>query len=243
MGGLVSKLQTVSSGERYWDAVATTPFRLVKAENDVRESLRTTFFFNANPSVRRLITIATPHRGSRFANSATQWLGRKLITLPELLVRRREQLFVDNPGLFRDDTFREAGTSFDSLSPESLLLPVLVNTQLPPWVKQHNILGVLEHDGEPVPLLESGDGIVSYASAHVENVASELLVNSTHSTVHQHPRAILQVRRILLEHLRSLDGREPRNPWRFAEQDPPATTASRSLIVHPTTGAALQHTH
>jgi len=231
MGGLVAKLQTVASGERYWDTVATKPFQLVKADRDVRESLQATFFFNANPSVRQLITIATPHRGSRFSNSATQWLGRKLITLPELLVRGREELLVDNPGLFRDDYFQNAKTSFDSLSPESPLLSVLLNTPLPPWVKTHNIVGVLEYDGEPVPLMESGDGIVSYASAHLDNVESELIVNSTHSTIHQNPRTILEVRRILLEHLRSLDAGQPRNPWRFANQAAP--TSRQAIVVHP----------
>ncbi len=243
MGGLVSKLQTVSSGEQYWDAVAISPFHLVKAETEVRKSLESTFFFNANPAVRRLITIATPHRGSRFANSATQWLGRKLITLPEMMVRGREQLLVDNPGLFRDDTFQNAKTSLDSLSPESPLLPVLLKAPLPPWVKHHNIVGVLEYDGEPVPLIESGDGIVSYVSAHPDNIESELIVNSVHQMVHQHPRAILEVRRVLLDHLRSLDGRQPENPWRFASQQPPGSNVPTGSFGPPPSKISSHHVH
>ena len=34
------------------------------------------------PSVRRVVTLGTPHRGSEFSNGVTRWLGRKLITLP-----------------------------------------------------------------------------------------------------------------------------------------------------------------
>jgi hypothetical protein len=41
---------------------------------------------------------------------------------------------------------------------------------------------------------------VSYNSAHLDNVESEITVPADHVTVHQHPRAILEVRRILLEH-------------------------------------------
>ena len=233
MGGLVSKLQAVSSGDQYWDAVATEPFQLVKAGPELKETMRSTFFFDANPSVRRLITIATPHRGSRFANPATQWLGRKFITLPEMLVNGREQLLVDNPGLFRDASMQETKTSLDSLSPESPLLPVLLNTPLPPWVKHHNIVGVLEYAGEPVEMIEGGDGIVSYASAHPDNIESELIVNSSHAMVQQHPRAILEVRRVLLEHLRSLDGRQPESPWRFANQPASPATAPHTGFAPP----------
>jgi hypothetical protein len=43
---------------------------------------------------------------------------------------------------------------------------------------------------------------VSYESAHLDNITSELVITADHSTVHQHPLATLEVRRILLEHLR-----------------------------------------
>jgi hypothetical protein len=46
--------------------------------------------------------------------------------------------------------------------------------------------------------------VVAYKSAHLDDVASELIVEADHLTVHQHALAILEVRRILQEHLQSL---------------------------------------
>lgn len=43
------------------------------------------------------------------------------------------------------------------------------------------------------------DGVVKYESAHIEGVASELVVRSGHSA-QAHPQTIEEVRRILLEH-------------------------------------------
>jgi hypothetical protein len=45
-----------------------------------------------------------------------------------------------------------------------------------------------------------GDGVVSYESAHLDNVASEISVASDHLNIHRHPRTILHVRQILLDH-------------------------------------------
>ena len=38
----------------------------------------------------------------------------------------------------------------------------------------------------------------------MDDVASELIVPADHTTVHAHPLAVLEVRRILLEHLAEL---------------------------------------
>src|SRR5439155_8216354 len=46
------------------------------------------------------------------------------------------------------------------------------------------------------------DGVVHYSSAHIDGVDSEIVVEADHSQVHRHPLAVLEVRRILLEHWR-----------------------------------------
>jgi hypothetical protein len=51
---------------------------------------------------------------------------------------------------------------------------------------------------------EEGDGIVAATSAHLDDVESEIVVEADHLTVHRHPLAILEVRRILLEHLNAI---------------------------------------
>ena len=49
------------------------------------------------------------------------------------------------------------------------------------------------------PITEDDDGIVKYTSAHLDDVESELVIQSGHS-VHSHPLAIAEVRRILYWH-------------------------------------------
>jgi len=42
-------------------------------------------------------------------------------------------------------------------------------------------------------------------SAHLDDAESELIVPADHFHVHQHPLAVLEIRRILLEHARQGD--------------------------------------
>jgi len=49
------------------------------------------------------------------------------------------------------------------------------------------------------PQLARSDGFVPYWSSHLDSAQSELIVPSGHG-VHQHPEAIMEVRRILFFH-------------------------------------------
>ena len=59
---------------------------------------------------------------------------------------------------------------------------------------------ILQHTWLKVDGNEPGDGVVPAASAHLEGAESELVVPADHFHVHQHPLAVREVRRILLEH-------------------------------------------
>src|SRR6185437_1663292 len=180
MGGLVSKMQTVASREDFWHIVSDKPFQVVKAAPDEQRHLREVFFFQPSPSIRRLITIATPHRGSRMANDATRWLAQEIIKLPKLPALQQDELLKDNPGVFHTHTILEVKTSVDSLAPDSAILPVLLKAEQPPWLKCHNIVGVLPNKGLIGSVAGGSDGVVSYSSAHLDNVASEIKVPADH---------------------------------------------------------------
>jgi hypothetical protein len=83
----------------------------------------------------------------------------------------------------------------------------MLASQRPPWVKYHSIVGLLPKDSWLAKVSAEGDGVVSRESAHFDGAASEITVAANHSTVHAHPAAVLEVRRILLEHLAELQGR------------------------------------
>jgi pimeloyl-ACP methyl ester carboxylesterase len=207
MGGLVSMMQTLNSGDDLWRLMSEVPFEELRAEPDVRHEVSQLVFFEANPSVSRVITLGTPHRGSRFANDYTRYLARKLIRLPSRKLWVTQNLVLENPGVFRDTDLLTISTSIDSLAPDSPILPALLEAERASWVRYHNVVGVIPDDWWLSRFTETGDGIVSLQSARRADFQSELVVEADHMKVHAHPRSILEVRRILLEHLKAGGGR------------------------------------
>ena len=230
MGGLVSRLQTLESRDEFWRLVSDQPFSHIKADPEARTRLERSLFFHPNPSIRRVVTIGTPHRGSEMSNDLTQWLSNKLIRLPDMLDLTKDAVISENKGLIRDDRLLRIETSVDSLAPDSPFFPVMLAGYRAPWVRYHNIIGVLPREGLTGYFADGGDGVVAFASAQMEDVVSEVTVPAPHSEIHAHPRAILEVRRILLEHLYNVYSSGEINPVRTAsvpwERQPVQSAAS-----------------
>jgi pimeloyl-ACP methyl ester carboxylesterase len=204
MGGLVSRMQTLQSGDEFWRVLSDKPFSEVKGSEQEVKSLQEALFFEPNPSIRRVVTIGTPHRGSEFANDATRWLSRKVIKLPQSITDAGNSIVRQNPGVFRDTEMLTVTTSIDSLSPQSPIFPAMLRAARAPWVRYNNIVGVKSDSSVFNRLHSPGDGIVDINSAHLDDVPDEIVVESAHQDIHRKPRAILEVRRILQEHLESL---------------------------------------
>jgi hypothetical protein len=210
MGGLVSRLQTIESGDDFWRILSDKPFNELSADPQEKERLAKIVYFHPNPGIKRIVTIGTPHQGSTFANEYTRYFARRLIKLPEFMVSLNNELVRENVGLFRNTDLITTTTILDSLAPSSPIFPVLLRARAAPETRLHNIVGVLSRSGFVAQLSEEGDGVVSYQSAHLIDADSELIVNADHLNVHRHPLSILEVRRILLEHEQEL--RAARNP-------------------------------
>jgi pimeloyl-ACP methyl ester carboxylesterase len=204
MGGLVSTMQTLEAGEDFWRLLTDRPFTELKADDATRRQLEATLFFRPNRAIARVVTIATPHHGSEFANDTTRYLGRKLITLPKLLVQTTQQVVKDNPNFFRDTRLLTMTTSIDSLAPDSPIFPAMHRAQRAPWVRYHNIIGQVSQESFLSRISGDSDGVVAVTSARVPYSVSELAVPADHSHVHSHPLAVLEVERVLREHLREL---------------------------------------
>ncbi len=205
MGGLLSKMQTVDSGDLFWRVISDNPISELKGDQKTIELLKDTFYFKQNPAIDRVITLATPSRGSDFANPATQWLSRKLFTLPTVVTDDFESVVKENGTLLKDGSFLTATTSIGSLAPTNPLFEALSNAERTKAVKTHNIVGRLSRKSFLKTSSESkklaSDGIVSIESAMNDSAESQIFVEAEHSEVHQHPGSIFEVRRILLEHL------------------------------------------
>ncbi|OYP38949.1 hypothetical protein CGZ80_01515 [Rhodopirellula sp. MGV] len=208
MGGLVSRMQTIDSGDDFWQIVSDQPREKLLGDEQQRMKLVSTLYFHPNQSVKRVITIGTPHRGSQFANDVTRWLARKVIKLPKISTATGKTLVDSNPNYFRDTELLTMANAIDSLAPESPIFPVMMRAKYAPEVKYHNIIGVL---ADPTLLQKKagrGDGIVAYDSAHMNDTESELVVDAEHTKIHMTGQAIFEVRRILLEHLQEVDAND-----------------------------------
>jgi pimeloyl-ACP methyl ester carboxylesterase len=193
-GGILTKLMAVNSGTRFWNNVSEDPFDDFELEPEARQLLREAMFFEPLPTLRRVVFIATPHRGSYKATGWALDLIRRFITLPGTLVSQFQ-------GLLKSPTFAHMGirqlpTSVDNMSPGHPFLRALNSLPIDSRITAHSIIAVL---GEG-PVTGKTDGVVAYESAHIDGVASEKVVRSSHST-QGHPETVEEVRRILREHV------------------------------------------
>ena len=202
MGGLVSRMQTIESGEEFWRILSDEPYEKVRGDEKERQRLAAALFFHPNSAIKRVVTIGTPHRGSDYANDYTRWVGRYVITLPSSITEMGNSLIRQNPGFFRNTDLLTTTTSIDSLSPGSPIFPAMLRARRAPWVNYHNIIGVVEKSKWFGTDAADSDGIVGVDSAHMDDVDSEILVQSKHQDIHRTARTVLEVRRILVEHLR-----------------------------------------
>ncbi|QDV64436.1 Alpha/beta hydrolase family protein [Crateriforma conspicua] len=207
MGGLLSRFQTIESEDKFWKIISDRPPEELQGPEDQKAKLVSAMFFHPNQSVSRVITIGTPHRGSDFANSITKWLGETFIKLPNMAMSVGRTMVGANPGLFRNSHLLTEATAIDSLAPESPIFEVMLAADRSPQTRYHNIIGVLKDPPLIVGSKHKGDGVVEYASATMNDVESELVVDADHVSLHMTGQAIFEVRRILLKHLQEFDAK------------------------------------
>jgi pimeloyl-ACP methyl ester carboxylesterase len=211
MGGLVSKLLTIDSGDNFWQLVSSEPFDHLKASSEARTELQRVFYFQREPEVRRVIFLATPHHGSSLSPSPPAKLLEKFVRLPKRLLTAAREVAKDNPEVLATLHNGELPTSLDLLAPGAPALELLAAEPRPAGVHFHSIIGVLPNGSCFLDRFlpggtskEGTDGVVPYTSAHLDGVDSEIIVPADHLHVHHHPLAVQEVRRILLEHLQSV---------------------------------------
>jgi hypothetical protein len=150
--------------------------------------------------VRRVVFIATPHRGSYLSSSFARRLAQRLVSLPRALVSRSKDLLLLTQGSAAETFFHgRMPTSLDGMSPKNPGLQAIAEMPVVPPVKAHSIIPVLGKGD----YRQGRDGVVAYQSAHVDYVESEFIVSSKHSCLNQ-PATIEEVRRILHQHLDEL---------------------------------------
>jgi pimeloyl-ACP methyl ester carboxylesterase len=195
MGGLLSHSMAVNSDQKFWELNTYIPFNQIKGPPEVLEELQRYMFFDAQPYVSRVVFLAVPHRGSDLSRAFVGRVSSNLISADDNVSGLLNRLVRDNPDAF-PKRFRKVPTSIETLDPDSPYLKALLTMKPSPIVTFHSIIGSERPEGKE----NTTDGVVPYRSSHIDGVKSELIVQSNHG-VQANPYAIMEVHRILLEHI------------------------------------------
>lgn len=199
MGGVLARLMVSASGDTLWQEIVERYQLNEKRQQRARKALQPYVWFDPMPQVRRAVFIAAPHQGTPMAEQRLARWSASLIKLPfSMLGRITEiaQLLVD-PSSAQAASMLRGFNSIDNLSDQDPFIRVTAHLPIAANVPYHSIIG---QEQPNIPLWQSSDGVVPYQSAHLTGASSELVVHSWHS-VQKTPAAILEIRRILHEHL------------------------------------------
>ena len=134
-----------------------------------------------------------------FNSSQFSDLLRKLISLPFVILNPLQEVFQQSPEAVANRSLeKDIPRSTDNMDPDSSFIRIYSSIPVAQAVSVHSIIAVNNPED---PKEDWNDGVVAYSSAHLDGVASELIVHSGHST-QEVPQTIEEVRRILLENLK-----------------------------------------
>lgn len=197
MGGILSRMQVIDSGEDFRKAFFNRPVEEVSWLTDEQAiRVKSALVFDRLPFVQRAVFITVPHRGSEVADLRLVRLAIRLIRLPgDALSLAKQALTMDttvlNPALLNYNLL--GLRSVDMLSPGHPYFAALESR--PILVPYHSIIGDRGRGDTP----DSSDGVVPYSSSHLKGAQSELIVPYGHGCVEK-PETIQEMLRVLRLH-------------------------------------------
>ncbi len=201
MGGVIARLLVSSSGDKLWSLLPEDHLSAARRAR-LRQQLAPYLQFTPMPQVDAAVFLAAPHRGTPTArHRIARWVA-ELIRLPLGVLKEMASLadVVGEEG--GKGAPLHVGNSVDNLSDTDPFIVATENLPIAPGVRYHSIIGLYKPHGD---LAHSSDGVVPYASAHLEGAASEVVIPSWHS-VQETPAATLELRRIMRLHLHRVGG-------------------------------------
>jgi hypothetical protein len=195
MGGILAHMVVSDSGREVWDAALNVSPEGLRASPAARAFLDQLLFFHPLSYVRRVVFIATPHRGSRLASGVVgRYFSGRIRPPPDQAALLAELEAWNGPGVVKDENFQGASINgIGELRVDSPLLLTVSRLPVAPGVPYHTI--AFRFAG-----LAPNDLVVPLWSARLDGAASEAIFPGYHGS-EQSPAALGELRRILLEHL------------------------------------------
>lgn len=198
MGGVIARL-LVSDADLSKQALQTFRFRqLQKYKNDPLFVQR--LQMHSIPNFDRAIFLVSPHQGTAFAELWFTKAARRIIGVPNAFLGaladsiQGEISIKDIVGQV-DNGLIQNGPS--DLSYKSNFMKLTKDVMPKKGLPYHSIIGNNTKSDDPNVIT---DGIVPYKSAHLKDAVSEKIVPGGHS-IQETPEAVLELRRILRQHL------------------------------------------
>lgn len=149
----------------------------------------------------RAIFLAAPHRGTDYADRWFTLAARKIIKIPATFLTTLADTLtsydVDLKDFVKTLTNDVIQNGPSDLSKKSKFMELTASIPPEKGLVFHSIIGNITKSDDPNVIT---DGIVPYKSAHLDGAVSEKIFTGGHS-IQETPEAVLELRRILRQHL------------------------------------------
>jgi len=192
MGGLLTRLMITSSDGDFVRGLTGRSLDELDLDEEDAAAIRKVDTFEPLPFVSRVLFLATPHRGADMARGPIGRIGDAVNLFPRYMLE-------DMTGVLAGigiEKQQELSSGIDNLEYDSNFMKTLASRPLDPRVPYHLIIGNRKSANTP----GGTDGVVKYDSSHIDGAVSEKIVKSGHD-VQTQPPTVLELQRILLEHL------------------------------------------
>ncbi len=191
-GGLLAKMLVINPGDKLWKGMGLPPLDSLNASPKSKALAKAMLMPTPQPEVKRVIFLSTPQHGSFVAGFSLAHFVSKLIHMPLDVTQVVAEAFGGNGRVIVIGDRKMVIGSISGMSPNSPFIRALAATPIAPGVHAHSIISVSTKG----PFQLGNDGVVAYSSAHIPDVDSELVVNSTHSS-QDNPATVAEIERIL----------------------------------------------
>jgi pimeloyl-ACP methyl ester carboxylesterase len=198
MGGMLTHAQVTTVTEAMWekDAKIGPVARNIFAKNSNDSLIVRAMTYRANPRIKRVVFVCTPHRGSDVATGGIGKFGISLIALPFHVAKTMTDALTGQEIAQLTGSSKRLPTSISGLKPTNPSFPIVNSPRI--TVPYHSIIGDRGKGNSP----KSTDGVVPYWSSHLDGAKSEKIVPGPHGSCAL-PQTIAELDRILELHLAS----------------------------------------
>jgi pimeloyl-ACP methyl ester carboxylesterase len=194
MGGMLTHAQVTTVTRAMWEKALGETARNIFRKNSSDSVVVRALTYQANPRIKRVVFICTPHRGSDMASGGLGRFAISMITLPVKLATVMKDSLTSAELVQLTGSSKRLPNSVWGLKPSNPAFPVV--NGVPISVPYHSIIGDRGKDDCP----NCSDGVVAYWSSHLDGANSELIVPGPHGSCAL-PQTIAELDRILRLHL------------------------------------------